>query len=96
MIRKPSADYGREPAALTRLRTVATGSASVVRAGSFYLRGAICWAFAVLWGFAALAGGFLAGSTPTLLGVGAMAAGMAWAGTRLIAKARGGSAGLAR
>lgn len=53
------------------------------------MRGLICWSFALLWGFAALAGGLLAGSLPTLLGVGAMAAFMAWSGKRLFAKARG-------
>jgi hypothetical protein len=43
---------------------------------------------AILWGWAALAGGLFAGSLPTLVGVGAMAAFMAWAGRRAFRKAR--------
>ncbi|EIZ85448.1 hypothetical protein WYO_1814 [Methylobacterium sp. GXF4] len=53
------------------------------------MRGVLCWGVAPLWGFAALAGGLLAGSLPTLLGVGAMAAFMAWSCKWLFAKARG-------
>ena len=52
------------------------------------MRGLLCFFFAILWGFAALAGGLLAGNLPTLIGVGAMAAFMAWAGRRAFAKAR--------
>jgi hypothetical protein len=51
------------------------------------LRGVICFFFAVIWGIPALFAG-LFGSLPTFLGVGALAALMAWAGVRAFAKAR--------
>lgn len=87
MIRKPANDVRRESPVVTTLRTAATGSVTAARAGSYYVRGLLCWAFAALWGFAALAGG-LSGSLPTLIGVGAMAAFMAWSGARMFTKAR--------
>jgi len=59
----------------------------VARRSGHALRGLFCFFFAILWGFAALAGG-LFGSLPTLIGVGAMAAFMFWAGRRAFAKAR--------
>ncbi|GEM_PF-4487849 len=89
MIRKPVQPWGRESALVGHARTAAAAGAAAARAGTYYIRGLICWAFALLWGFAALAGGLVAGSLPTLLGVGAMAALMAWSGTRMFAKARG-------
>lgn len=89
MIRKPTEVWGRESAVVTGARSAAVAGAAATRAGTYYMRGLICWSFALLWGFAALAGGLLAGSLPTLLGVGAMAAFMAWSGKRLFAKARG-------
>jgi hypothetical protein len=89
MIRKPTEAWGRESAVVTGARSAAVTGAAAARAGTYYLRGLICWGFALLWGFAALAGGLFAGSLPTLLGVGAMAAFMAWSGARMFAKARG-------
>ena len=93
MIRKPPADWQRldECAAVRTVRTaaaVAKGSAEVARRGGHAARGLVCFFFAIIWGFAALAGGLLGGSLPTLIGVGAMAAFMVWAGRRAFAKAR--------
>ena len=51
------------------------------------LRGLVCYFFAAIWGFAALMSG-LGGSLPSLIGIGAMAAFMVWAGNRAFAKAR--------
>jgi hypothetical protein len=92
MIRKPAADWGRvdESAAVRTVRTasaVAKGGASVARRGGHAVRGLVCYSFAALWGFAALMSG-LSGSLPSLIGIGAMAAGMVWAGRRAFAKAR--------
>lgn len=92
MIRKPDADWDRESAAVGFARSagdVARGGAVLVSRGGHAVRGLICWAFAILWGFAALAGGLIGGSLPTLIGVGAMAAGMAWLGKRAFARAGG-------
>jgi hypothetical protein len=47
----------------------------------------LCFFFAIIWGFAAIASG-LGGSLPSLIGIGAMAAFMVWAGRRSFAKAR--------
>ena len=95
MIRKPPADWQRgESAAVRTARTaaeLAQGGARVARAGGNLARGLFCFFFALLWGFAAL-GGLLAGSIPTFIGVGAMAALMAWAGRRAFRKARAPSA----
>lgn len=88
MIRKPTTDWGRESPVVTTARTAALGGATAARAAGCYARGALCWAFALLWGFCAL-GGLAMGSLPTAIGVGAMAAWMGWSGTRLFAKARG-------
>jgi hypothetical protein len=66
--------------------TVANGSASVARRGGHAARGLICYFFAIIWGFAAIASG-LAGSLPSVIGIGAMAAFMVWAGRRAFAKA---------
>jgi hypothetical protein len=92
MIRKPAADWGQldEGAAVRTVRTaaaVAKGGANVARRSGHAMRGLICYAFAALWGFAALMSG-LAGSLPSLVGIGAMAAFMVWAGRRAFAKAR--------
>jgi hypothetical protein len=92
MIRKPSADWQRldEGAAVRTVRTasaVAMVGAKVARRGGHAVRGLICYAFAALWGFAALMSG-LGGSLPSLIGIGAMAAFMVWAGRRAFAKAR--------
>jgi hypothetical protein len=92
MIRKPTADWHRqdEGAAGRTLRTaaaVATGSVSVARRGGHAVRGLVCYVFAAIWGFAAIASG-LSGSLPSLIGIGAMAAFMVWAGGRAFAKAR--------
>ena len=88
MIRKPTGDWRRESAVVTTARSAAIGGASVAKASGHYARGLLCWAFAALWGFCALAAG-VSGSLPTFVGVGAMAAFMAWSGQRLFAKARG-------
>ena len=92
MIRKPPADSQRSDSAAERtIRTagnVASGGVKVARAGGHLARGLFCYFFAALWGFAALAGGLLAGDMATFIFVGAMAAGMAWAGRRAFAKAR--------
>lgn len=93
MIRKPSADreYGED--ALVRsvqaAAGLARGGAKVARIGAHLALGLLCCFFAVLWGFAALAGGLFADSVPTFVGVGAMAAFMAWGGRRAFVKARG-------
>jgi hypothetical protein len=92
MVRKPPADWQRgESAAIRTARTaaeLAKGGAKAARTGGHVARGLFCYFFAILWGYAALAGGLFAGSIPTLIGVGAMAAFMAWAGKRAFAKAR--------
>jgi hypothetical protein len=92
MIRKPPADWNRrdEGAAVRTVRTasaVAKGGASLARRGGHAVRGLICFFFAALWGFAAIASG-LGGSLPSLIGIGAMAAFMVWLGRRAFAKAR--------
>jgi hypothetical protein len=94
MIRKPPADWQQlnEGVAVRTVRTaaaVAKGSASVARRGGHAARGLLCYFFAALWGFAALMAG-LAGSVPSLIGVGAMSALMFWVGTRAFARARAG------
>jgi hypothetical protein len=92
MIRKPNADWQRsdEGAAVRTVRTaaaVATGSARIAKRGGYAARGLLCYFFAILWGFSALASG-LGGGLPSLIGVGAMSALMVWAGRRAFAKAR--------
>lgn len=88
MIRKPEGDWRRESSVVATVRGAAIGGVSAARASGYYARAVICWAFALLWGFCALAAG-LSGSLPTFVGVGAMAGLMAWSGKRLFAKARG-------
>jgi hypothetical protein len=95
MIRKPPANWQplNEGAAVRTVRTataVAKGGASVARRGGHAVRGLGCYAFAVLWGFAAIASG-LGGSLPSFVGIGAMAAFMVWSGNRAFAKARAAS-----
>ena len=96
MIRKPPADWQRldEGAAVRTVRTVskvAKGSANVARRGAHAARGLVCYFFAILWGFVAIASG-LGGSLPSVIGIGAMAVFMFWAGHRAFAKARAASA----
>jgi hypothetical protein len=96
MIRKPPAGWQspNEGAAVRTVRTataVAKGGADVARRGWYAVRGLICYFFAAIWGFAAVASG-LAGSLPSLIGIGAMAAFMVWFGRRSFAKARATSA----
>ena len=90
MIRKPPAEWGHtEGASVRAVRTIASAASHgrrTVRRGRHFVTGVFCFAFAILWGFAALAGG-LFGSLPTFIGVGAMAAFMAWCGRRAFAKA---------
>ena len=93
MIRKPSADWQQfnEGVAVRTVRTAATvakGSASVARRGGHAARGLFCYFFAILWGFAGIASGLATGSLPSIIGIGAMAAFMFWAGRRAFAKAR--------
>jgi hypothetical protein len=92
MIRKPPGDWQRrdEGATVRTVRTaaaVAAGSVTVARRGGHALRGLVCYFFAIIWGFAAIASG-LSGSLPSLIGIGAMAALMVWVGGRAFAKAR--------
>jgi hypothetical protein len=91
MIRKPPAGWQREEGAGVRtIRTVARSANSggrAVRRGGQVVRGLFCFFFAILWGFAAFAGG-LVGNLPIFIGVGAMALFMAWCGRRAFAKAR--------
>ena len=92
MIRKPPADWQQlnEGVAVRTVRTaavVAKGSANVAQRGVHAVRGLVCYFFAALWGFAAIASG-LGGSLPSVIGIGAMAAFMVWAGRRAFAKAR--------
>jgi hypothetical protein len=92
MIRKPPADWNRlnEGAAVRTVRTasaVAKGSVDVARRSGHVVRGLFCFLFAIIWGFAAIASR-LDGSLPSLIGIGAMAAFMVWAGRRAFAKAR--------
>jgi len=93
MIRKPSNDRPCREDTFVRTVQAAAGLASggvrVARGGAHVMIGLLCWFFALLWGWAALAGGLLAGSMPTFIGVGLMAAFMAWAGRRAFGKARG-------
>jgi hypothetical protein len=94
MIRKPPAGWQplNEGAAVRTVRTataVAKGGVSVARRSGQALVGLICFFFAALWGFAALASG-LAMGLPSFIGIGAMAAGMFWLGRRAFAKARAG------
>jgi hypothetical protein len=91
MIRKPPANWNRldEGAAIRTVRTasaVATGGAGVARRGGHAVRGLICYFFAALWGFAAIVSGLALG-LPSLIGIGAMAIFMFWAGRRAFAKA---------
>jgi hypothetical protein len=91
MIQKPRAEWQYRDDALVRSLQSAAGYAKggikVARGSGHFARGLFCWFFAILWGFAALAGGLFAGSMPTFIGVGAMAAFMAWAGHRAFGKA---------
>jgi hypothetical protein len=92
MIRKPPASWQQpnDDATIRTVRTaaaIAKGGVSGARPGGHAMRGALCYLFAAIWGFAAIASG-LAGSLPSLLGIGAMAAFMVWAGNRAFAKAR--------
>jgi hypothetical protein len=91
MIRKPPAGWQGEEGAPVRALRTAVSSASygrrVVHRGGHFVCGLFCFFFAILWGFAALAGGLFAGSLPTFFGVGAMALLAAWGGRRAFAKA---------
>jgi len=91
MIRKPPADWNRldDGAAVRAVRTasaVAKGGAGVARRSGQAVVGLICYLFAAIWGFAAIASG-LAGSLPSLVGIGAVAALAFWTGRRAFAKA---------
>lgn len=88
MIRKPQEDWHRqnEGAAVRTVRTaaaVATESVNVARRGAAVAVGLLFFAIAIFWGSHALGSGGL----PSIIGVGAMAAFMAWIGRRLLAKA---------
>jgi hypothetical protein len=93
MIRKPPAAWDRldEGAAVRTIRTASAAAQSgyrVARRGGQAIVGLICYLFAAIWGFAAIASG-LGGSLPSLIGIGAMAAFLFWMGRRSFAKARG-------
>ena len=92
MISKPPESWqSGETAAVRSVRTAAglgKGGALIARRGGHVARGLFCYFFAGLWGFAGLTGGLATGSLPTLVGVGAMAGFMFWAGRRAFAKAR--------
>ena len=60
----------------------------MARRGGHVVRGLACYFFAALWGFAGIGGGLATGDLPMVIGVGAMAAFMLWAGRRAFAKAR--------
>ena len=80
MIRKPPADWQQfnEGVAVRTVRTaavVAKGSANVAQRGVHAVRGLVCYFFAILWGFAGLAGGLATGSLPSIIGIGAMVLG---------------------
>ena len=85
MIRKPTAEPHESPF-LTTTKAVAGAGLTAARAGGHVLRGAICWGFALLWGWAAVAAA-LAGDRVTGVGVGVLAMIMGWAGKRAFAKA---------
>jgi hypothetical protein len=92
MIRKPPENWQRrdEGAAIRTVRTasaVATGGARFARGGVHALQGLGCYCFAAIWGFAALMSG-LAGSLPSAISIGALAAFMVWAGNKAFARAR--------
>ena len=92
MIRKPQPGWQplREGAAVRTVHTaaaVAKGGVRVARRGGHAARGLVCYFFAAIWGFAAIASG-LGGSLPSLIGIGVMAAFMFWAGRRAFTKAR--------
>ncbi len=91
MIRKPPAEWQRKPSQTVKTFEAAVeladGGARLARRGGQVARGLLCYFLAILWGLAAL-GGLLGGSIPTFVGVGAMAALMAWGGARAFAKAR--------
>jgi len=94
MIRKPPANWNRpdESGAVRMVRTacaVAKGGASVAQRGRQVVVGLICYFFAAIWGFGAIASGLATGSLPSLIGIGAMVAFMLWCGRRAFAKARG-------
>jgi hypothetical protein len=93
MIRKPPTDWQplNEGAAVRTVRTAsafATGGARVARSGGHAVRGLICYFFAIFWGVTGVGGGVATGNLPMIIGVGAMSAGMLWAGRRAFAKAR--------
>jgi hypothetical protein len=86
MIRKPT-DWHRqdEGVAVRTVRTataVATGSANVARRGAAVAVALLFFVIAIFWGHTAIGG-----DLPNMISFGAMAAGMAWVGRRLFAKA---------
>ncbi|QQO13090.1 hypothetical protein JJB99_27175 [Bradyrhizobium diazoefficiens] len=94
MIRKPAATWG-QPDDDRVVRTVRTASAaaetsySLAQRGGTAIVGLILYGSAALWGFAAIVSG-LAGSLPSFIGIGAMAAFAFWGGRKAFAKARAG------
>lgn len=86
MIRKPQADWHRDEGAAVRTvrsaAAVATGSAKVARRGAAVALALVFFVIAIFWGYTAIGGDLL-----TMISFGAMAAGMAWVGRRLFAKA---------
>jgi hypothetical protein len=96
MIRKPPADWQRpdDGTAVRMVRTAAAAakdSTEVARRSGQVVLGLVCYFFAILWGFGGIVGGLATGSLPTIIGIGALAAFMFWAGRRAFAKARAAS-----
>lgn len=91
MIRKPPSDWqpadSRGGETVRAAAQVAKGGLQLARSGGSVVRGLFCYFLAALWGFAGLASG-LAGSLPSLIGIGSMAAFMVWLGRRAFARAR--------
>jgi hypothetical protein len=92
MIRKPPADWqrpdeGRPVRAARAAVAVAKGSVTVAWCGVNVVRGLVCYFFAAMWGFLAIAIG-PGGSLPGFMFMGAGSAFMLWAGHRAFAKAR--------
>jgi hypothetical protein len=96
MIRKPSANWQRLDGG-TAVRTVRTaaivarGGVRVAQRGRQAAVGLVCYLFAAIWGFVTISSGLTMGGWPSLssiIGVGALAAFMFWAGRWAFAKAR--------
>ncbi len=87
MIRKPAGDWQpREHAAVAAVRTATPLVASIARVTTHWLRGIFLWSLALLWGIVAMVS-LLYGQIPTAIGIGLLAAAVAWGGKRAFAGA---------